>query len=123
MTSTVFFHRERRRARFVQDPKLLGHQLHFAGRQIRIHRVRRALRHGAFHRDHVFRAEHLRLLVDRRVGVGMKHDLRDAIAVAQVNKDDTAQVATPVDPAHQQGPLARVGGAQLTAGVRAAKVA
>jgi hypothetical protein len=56
-------------------------------------------------------------------GIGMEHRLGDAFAVAQVNKNDAAEIAPPVHPPHEQRALTRVGSAQLPAGVRSAKVA
>jgi hypothetical protein len=52
-----------------------------------------------------------------------ENQLRHAVAIAQVNEESPAQVAAAMDPAHQQGALAGIGGAQFAAGMRAAKVA
>ena len=49
--------------------------------------------------------------------------LGHAVAVAQVDEDHSAQVAPPVHPAHDDDALARVGGPQFAAGMRAPKVA
>ena len=87
---------------------LVGDHLHFAGVERGVDGLRRALGHRAFHRDHVFRSQHLGLGVQLRAGVGVKHDLRDAIAIAQMNKDHAAQIAAAMHPAHQQGGLAHV---------------
>ena len=80
------------------------------------------LSHRAFHRDHVFGAQHLGLGVQFGAAVGVKDDLRDAIAVAQMNEEHAAQIAAAMHPSHQQGGLAHIGSAQLAAGVRAAQV-
>ena len=53
----------------------------------------------------------------------MEHDLGDAVAVAQVDEDDAAQVAPPVHPSHEDGVPARVRRAQFAAGVGPPKVA
>ena len=76
-----------------------------------------------FHRDHVFRAQRLRLAVDLRVGIRVENHLGDAVAVPHVDEDDPAEIVTAVDPAHQKGARALVGGAQLAARVRAPQFA
>jgi hypothetical protein len=53
----------------------------------------------------------------------VENRLRQAFAVAQVDENHGAMIAPPVDPSHQQNLLARVGGAQLAAGVGTAKLA
>ncbi len=39
----------------------------------------------------------------------VEHDLRHPGAVAQIDKDNLAQVAPPVDPSHEHNFLARIG--------------
>ena len=117
------FHGERRRARFVEDPDLRRHHFDFAGGQVGIHGLGRALLHRAFHRDHVFGAHLFGALVNGRIDIFVEDRLGEAFAVAQVDEDHAAVIAPPVDPAHQEDLLARVGGAQLAAGMGAAKVA
>ena len=56
-------------------------------------------------------------------GVGVENQLRDAIAIAQVDEDHATQIAAAMHPAHQQGALSGVGGAQFPAGMCAAKFA
>ena len=58
------FHGERRSPRFVENPNPVGDHLHFAGGNIRVHRLRRAQGHAPFDRHHVLRAEQLGFLVD-----------------------------------------------------------
>jgi hypothetical protein len=53
----------------------------------------------------------------------MENQLRDAIAVAQMDEDHSTQIAAAMDPAHQQGALSSVRGAQFPAGICTAKVA
>jgi hypothetical protein len=48
--------------------------------------------------------------------------LRQAGAVAHVNKDHVAKIATAIDPAHQHNLLPGVFRAQLSAPVRATKI-
>ena len=51
-----------------------------------------------------------------RVGL-VDDDLGQPVAVAQVEEDELAVVAAPMDPAGQPGGRAGIGGAQLAAGV------
>jgi hypothetical protein len=53
----------------------------------------------------------------------VEHDLGNAGAVAQIEKDQVAVVAAPVDPAHQNHLLAGVGGAQVAAKMRPFEIA
>ena len=53
----------------------------------------------------------------------VQHNLADAGAVAQVEKDQVAVVAAAVDPAHQNNLLAGVGGAQFAAEMRPFEIA
>jgi hypothetical protein len=53
----------------------------------------------------------------------VKDELGNAIAIAQMNKEHSAQIAAAMHPAHQQGGLSYVRSAQLAAGVRAAELA
>jgi hypothetical protein len=53
-----------------------------------------------------------------RAALLVEDDLRDAGAVAQVEKDEVAVVAPPVDPAHQDHVLPRVLGAKLSTHLR-----
>ena len=62
-----FFHGERRRARFVQNPDLLRNQIYLAGRQIRVHRLGRAQFDQSFHCDHVFAADEIGLFAMKSI--------------------------------------------------------
>ena len=75
------------------------------------------------HGDHVLGAQQLRLGVNGWIGIGMEDSLRDAVAIANVDEDDSSQVASPVHPAHDErgGPV--IGRAELAAGVRALQIA
>ena len=106
----VFFHRERRRARFVQDPELLDHHFHFAGRDGGIDGVRRrAASPGLRPRSRIRRRAASDFLVQLRRRVGVEDELRDALAVAQVDEQHAAQIAAAMHPAHQDGAFAGVG--------------
>jgi hypothetical protein len=48
----------------------------------------------------------------------IEHNLRQASAIAQINKNQVAKVAPPVDPAHQNDVFIRVSGAKIAAVVR-----
>src|ERR1019366_5796782 len=62
-------------------------------------------------------------IVNSGVHILVKDGLRVAGAVAHVDEDHRAVIAAPVRPSHQKDRLARVGGAQIPAHVRAAEVA
>ena len=47
--------------------------------------------HEAFHRDYVLRPQRLGLVQKLLIAVGAKHQLSDTVAIAQVQKDATAQ--------------------------------
>ena len=109
--------------RLVDDVQGVRGDFNFPGRKVRIggvHRVRfQARSHGAGYLDHVFGAELLgglrHVLVDFRV----KDYLRDAGAVAQVDKYDAAVVTDGIYPADEGGRLADVRSAQFAAGMSA----
>jgi hypothetical protein len=52
----------------------------------------------------------------------LKDDLGEAVTVAEIDEDDRAMVAPAMDPSHEEGAFARVPGAKLAAGMRAAQV-
>ena len=56
------------------------------------------------------------------VGVGLEDDLRDAVAVAQIDEDAAAVIAAGRDPADQDDALADVAGAQGAAVVGSLQV-
>ena len=110
---------ERRRLRLGQDLDVGRLELDRAGRQLRVLRAGQAQRDGALDHHDELGADAAGL----RVGVGriglVDDDLGDPVAVAQVEEDQLAVVAPAVDPAGQPGGRARVGRAELAAGVRA----
>jgi len=59
--------------------------------------------------------------MDGGVHVLMKDDLSDTIAVAQMDKDDAAQVAAAMHPSHHYHARAGMRAAQLAASVSAAQ--
>jgi hypothetical protein len=92
-------------------------KLHFAGRQTRVHRPGLAEHHLAGHRDAAFHAQRIGG-GKRRRAVG-KHDLGQAVMVAQIDEQQAAMVALAVHPAGQACLAAGIGGAQGAAGVGA----
>ena len=62
-------------------------------------------------------------VVDGGASLAAEDDLGDAGAVAQVDEDDLAEVAAAVDPSHEDGFLAGVGGAERPAHVSSSEVA
>ncbi len=62
-------------------------------------------------------------LVHLRVALLVEYNLGYARAVAQVDEDEIAVIAPPVDPAHQSDRAAGIGRAQLAAAVRPLQIA
>ena len=115
-----FFRRRKGRyARVIQHQKLVGDQLHFACRHLRIDGARIAAPQRAFGSHDIFWAHMLGLRVAFPREVLVQNDLSDSGAVAQVEKDEVAVVATAVDPTHQHDRLAGVFGAKLPTGMGA----
>ena len=95
-------------------------QLDLAGRQFRVDSALGARAHLAVDAHHPLGAHGLGGLERGAVGIG--HDLRDAVVVAQIDEQQPAVVAHAVHPARQPHRLADVGTAQRAAGVRAVAV-
>ncbi len=112
---------KRRRLRFVEQTNLAGQHFHFAGRQLRIHRLVSATLHVAGDADDKLRAESLGDGHQRVVFAD--HHLRDAGAVANIEKRDAAEVADAVHPAKQHDVGADVGGTERATGMRSSEVA
>ena len=108
---------ERRRLRFVQKPDLARADLDLPGRDLAVHRFRRAMLHPAHHGHHELRAQALRVR-DERIVVS-RDDLREPVPVADIDEDQRPEVAHPVHPAEKDDVLADVLRAERTAGVRA----
>jgi hypothetical protein len=94
----VGVHRKGRHERVGEDVERLDREFDGAGRELRILGARRAQAHRAGHVRHVFVAQCLGLLERARLQ-RIEHDLRDAVAVAQIDEDQAAVIAPPVDPA------------------------
>ena len=59
--------------------------------------------------DDIFVAQLLGFVVSRGIEFAIDHNLRNSGAVAQVNKNDAAEVAAAVDPSHEHGFFAGIG--------------
>ena len=91
---------ERRGVCVVQDFDAVTQYLDFTGRQIRVDGALGTVPDTAGDPDHVFIAD--RIGDGKGLGpVGIEHNLGQSLAVAQINKDHAAMIATAVDPAAQ----------------------
>ena len=89
---------ERDRLRAVQHFDAAREQFDLARSEVRVGRARRPRPHRAGHLDHPLATEPLGLGED--LGrVRIEDDLQQAVAVAQVDENDAAVVATTMDPA------------------------
>jgi hypothetical protein len=97
-----------RRLRIVQDEKLLGDDFNFSGRHLGIDGRSIPAPDVPNRGDDILRTNGFgtRCRVSRNFSI--EHHLRDAGAVAQIEKKKIAVVAAPVDPAHQDYVLVRV---------------
>jgi len=111
--------REGQHVGFVQHRKFRGHDLDRAGRQLHVLRARQARGDPAGHGNDVLAAQAVGLPGDGRVFVRTEDDLRDALAVAQVDENDAAVVAARIDPPAQDGFRTGIGRAQRAAVVSA----
>jgi hypothetical protein len=56
-------------------------------------------------------------------GIGLvENDLRDSSTVAQIDKNDAAQIAAAVNPAHERNGFAGIGGAEFSATMSALEI-
>ena len=114
--------RKRRRLRLVQDRQLADDDFDLAGRELRVDRVGGAPPHPPADADDELRAQALGLGHQRLV-VLVEDDLRDAGAIADVDEQQSAQVADAVHPPEQHDVGADVVRAERAAGVRARQIA
>ena len=98
-----FSRQERRLLRFIEQTQLLDHQLNFAGGNVLVHRLAITLLHRADDSNHVFITQCLSFIVRGGIQLAIDYNLRHPRTIAQVNKDDAAEVAPPVDPSHEDG--------------------
>ncbi len=90
---------EGRCQRRVQDFDATGLDLDRAGLEARVDRLRRAAANEPGHLEHVLVADRARDFVRAGVDFGVENDLGDAEPVTQVDEDQAAEVAAPIDPA------------------------
>ena len=102
--------------RVVQHTDIGRANLDRAGADFRVHGLWRARLDVAEDRDHVLRPEPSGAR-DERLVVADDH-LRHAVAIANVDEQERAEIAKTVHPAEQHGVLADVGSREGTAGVR-----
>ena len=115
---TVCARRHRRGDALVEQLEIGDAKLDLAGGVLRVRHAGRPLGDVAGHLDHVLGPQRLALFDDRRRRVGrIEHDLRDAVAVAEVDEQAAAVVAIAVDPATQRDGLADVIDAKFAAGM------
>ena len=103
------------------DPQWLAGSTGIAGRGI-ADRCASDAAECAAHGQHVFAAAFFGLLVGLGLLFGVEDHLGLAVAVAQVDKDEAAEIPPAVDPAVQDDLVIQVIGRELAAGVRAAEV-
>jgi hypothetical protein len=92
---------ERRRLRIVEDEQLARAHFYVAGRDFRVALVLSAQDNFALDGDDVLAAHLFGFRVCLARSLFVEHDLRDAVAVAQINERQRPEVAPPRDPAHQ----------------------
>ena len=112
---------KRRCRRCIEDLDRIGQHFDFARREIRIDRALGPRADAACHRDAVFAAQ-LFCSCERRRTIGIADDLHDAFAIAQVNEDDAAVIATPVHPSHEGNGLSQVAAVDAAAIVGAFQI-
>ena len=115
----VFGGREGRCLRVVEEEEGVGDELDFAGGHVGIGEAFATLAEDSGDGDDVLGTRGFGLGVGLGGDFLVEHDLRDAGAVAEVEEDEIAVVATAVDPAHEGDGFAGVGAAQVAAQVRA----
>ena len=89
---------ERRRERGVEDLDVVREHFDFARGDVRINGAFGTPAHEAGHLQHEFVADLFRRC-ESRLAVGIRHHLREALAVAQVDENHPAVVAAAVRPA------------------------
>jgi hypothetical protein len=110
-------HVERRRRTAVEDDQFGRLQFDLAGGQVGVLLAGQPLRDRALDGDAELAPQLLGGL-DQLGLVGLEHDLRQPVPVAEVDEHQRPLVAAGVHPAVEDDGLAGVAGAQLAAGVR-----
>ena len=102
-------HLERRRRRGVVDDQLLDPDLDGAGLELGVLLAGQAGGDRPLDADDVLVAQLAGAGLELGAGLGLEDDLGDAVAVAQVDEDQAAEVAPGVHPAVQDDRLSRRG--------------
>ena len=114
----LFRRRKGRKARVVQDQQLGCLDLDLAGRHPGVDGLSRAQPHLAYRGHNVLRPHLFALGVAVRRQFLVQYNLADAAAVAQIEKDQVAVIAPPVDPAHEYDSLSSLRDAKIAAVMR-----
>ena len=109
--------RQRQLRRLRKHLDLARENFDLAGRQVRVHRLGRAVADRAVDADAPFGAHALGGLEGRRIRIG--DDLRQAVMVAEVDEEQPAVIAHAVHPARQADVGADIRGAERAAGMSA----
>ena len=109
----VELERERRRAR--NDPQLVDLYLDLAGREVRVHELRRARHDLARRLQHELVTDLVRDLGRSGRALRVDHELDLAGVVTEVDEHEPAMIAARVGPAGDGHAATRVVGAQLAA--------
>lgn len=116
----VLIRGERRRGGGAEDFQVLDADFDFAGGDFLVDEIGAAGGDLAGDADDPFGAELAGFFVKGfAAGVGVEDELGEAVAVAEVDEDETAVVAIGMDPAGELDGFADVGAAELAAGVGA----
>jgi hypothetical protein len=108
---------ERRHLRWIEDGEPIHGHLDRTGRQLRVAGPLGTRPHDALDLHHPLVAGRLGGGVRISRFIRIRHHLRDAVPVAQIEEGEVAVIASPVDPTGQRNALAGVLGAQLAAGM------
>ena len=109
---------ERRCGTFVVHLKFGNPHFHLSGGQLGVFFTGQTLGNSALNTDTEFTSEVAGGGDQSLALIRLKHDLRDAVAVSEVDKNQSAEVAVGVHPAIQNHGLADIFGSQFTTVVR-----
>src|SRR5579862_6940609 len=115
--------KERRVLGFVEDAEFIGDKFDLAGGDVLVDGIGVAQLDGTNDSDDVLVAQQFGFLVEGSIALAAEDDLGDARAVADVDEDDGAEVAAAVDPSHEHGLFAGIGGAESPAHMCTSQVA
>ena len=99
---------KRHRRRRTQNLERTDHDLDFAGRKLGVDGALGAANDFALHRDIKFGTRLASSFVRGRIVRGIQHQLNDSIAVAQIDEDQAAVIASRLDPSPERDVAADV---------------